>query len=756
MYTPVIFVVIVLFMRYFLEGTIDLVEDIVALTLDAIDLVAYHLKTGYLQFPGLSIVTLINLQLLPLGGFVAFLVYLTASHPRLALPTRQSLQDLLDQAVRKVQETEDRLLNAQCFTENLQARYDELESQNKRLQVENEQANAEKDSIRKDTAEHAKEIENLKTDLAVAESLNRRLERKRFIVQFSLQVAERNADRLKQAHNAAEDKASKLTEELEKAKKRAVTVRRVTKQLREDPDHTDCLKNAASQADRVDALQKALKTLQSDQDNNLRRQASETSALREALVEKEENHQALKKQVESLMNDTEDRQLEISQLEESLTAKEACLQQAQADILDFEDRQVKINQLEESLTVKEACLQQAQADILDLTEQVEGLNAAKDAAADLESVKLKRERNKIDQLHGEVVVLKESLIAKDACLQQAQADILDLTEQVEELNAAKGATGDLESVKMKSQRDEIDRLHGEVVALKAAYDSREAELMDASAAAMSVDNPADEIQPKEIANLQDNIKELQAALDQAHVNLSAARPVSDEMDLVSHECDHTRCQQRERQQDSNLAKVQAISSAQEKKISELERQVREQRFWTQGNPATIPASPASPASPGVMSQEAAKLRKAKADSLGRAGRDAEKKIKELEDSLRAKDMELNELTARIQREIQAATMRVENTIREKLAGARKVLEEMKTERDRCRANNSTLLQRIQEAGTALAECQRQRDQSVAEAGRLMGELRVVQGGAGASNTKKREIEKEEGDSRPPKINRPDV
>ena len=192
-----------------------------ALTFDAIDLVAYHIKTGYMQFSGLSIVTRISLQLLPLGGFVAFLVYLTASHPRLALPARQSLQDHLDEAVRKVQETEDRLLNAHRFTENLQARYDELESQNKRLQVENKQANAEKNSNTEEIAEHAKEIKNLETDLAVADSLNRRLERKRFTLQFSLQVAERNADQLKQARNAAEDKASKLTEELEKAKKRA-------------------------------------------------------------------------------------------------------------------------------------------------------------------------------------------------------------------------------------------------------------------------------------------------------------------------------------------------------------------------------------------------------------------------------------------------------------------------------------------------------------------------------------------------------
>lgn len=168
MYTPVIFVAIVLFMRYFFEGTIDLIGDIVALTLDAIDLVAYHFETGYLQFPGLSIVTLISLQLLPLGGFVAFLAYLTASYPPLALPTRQSLQDLLDEAVRKVQETGDRLLNAQRFTEDLQALYGELESQNKRLQVEKEQVNAEKDSVEKEIAEHARKIENLKTDLGVA------------------------------------------------------------------------------------------------------------------------------------------------------------------------------------------------------------------------------------------------------------------------------------------------------------------------------------------------------------------------------------------------------------------------------------------------------------------------------------------------------------------------------------------------------------------------------------------------------------
>ena len=119
-------------------------------------------------------------------------------------------------------------------------------------------------------------------------------------------------------------------------------------------------------------------------------------------------------------------------------------------------------------------------------------------------------------------------------------------------------------------------------------------------------------------------------------------------------------------------------------------------------------------------------------------------------------MEMKELTARLQREILAATTRVESTIQEKLAGARKFVEEMKTERDRCRANNSVLLQRVLEADTALAECQRQRDLSVAEAGRLMGELRVAQGDTGASNTKQREIAEGEGEAKPPKISRPDV
>lgn len=650
------FVAIVLFMRYLLEDTIDLVGDIVALTIDTTDFVAHQVSTGYTQFPWSSIITPISIQLLSVGGFVALLAYLTASRP--LLPTRQSLQDLLDEAVRKTQETEDKLLNSQRFTEKLQALYEDLLSQNKRLQVEKEQVIAEKDSTGKEIAESAKKIENLTTDLEVAESLNRRLERSRFTAQFSLQVAEKNADRLEQARKAADDKASKLTEELVKAEKLAVTAPRVTKQSREILDHTDCTKKAASLADQVDALQKALKTLQDDQDNYLRRQATETSALREALAEKEENHQALKKQVESLTIGINDRQVMISQLEESLAAKEACLQ-------------------------------------------------------------------------------------------QAQADILDLTEQVEELNAAKGVEADLESVKVKSQRDEIEQLNGEVVALKAAYDAREVELMDASAAAMIVDNAAVEIQSKEIADLQDNVRQLQAALDQAQVALSAARPEGEEMDLEVHECDHTRCQQRELEQDGNLAKLQATSLAQEKKISELARQVREQEFRMQGNQATTTASPEA------VSLEAAKLRKEKADNLARARRDSKKETKELEDSLRAKNLELKELASELQVEKLAAATRVESAIRERMAGAKKALEEMKVERDRSRTNNSSLLQRAVEAETALAECQGQRERSVAEAGRLMGQLVVVQGGAGASNSKKREMEEEEGDPRPSKISRPD-
>ncbi len=645
MFTPVIFVIIVLFMRYFLEGTIDLVGDIVALTLDTFDLVAYHVAKGYPQFPGSYIITPNSIQLLSLGGFVAYLMYLTASHPP-ALSTRQRLQDLLDEAVQTIQELEDRLLNLQRFTDNLQALYAKLQSQIKQLQADKEQLTAEKDSYGKTIAEHADKIKDLTTDLEVAESLNRHLERTRFTAQHSLQVAQRNADRSEQARKAADDKVFQLTEELDKEKQRAVTAQRVTEHV----NHTAVL------ADQVEALQKALNTLRDDQAHDLRKQATESSALREALADKEENHHALKKQVESLTVETNDRLARISQLEESLAAKEACLQ-------------------------------------------------------------------------------------------QAQADILDLSEQVEELKAAAGAAADLDRVEVKSQRDEISRLQWEVVELQAACDAREAALMDASAALMQVDNATVEIQSKEIADLKDNVKALQAALDQAQVALSAARPEGEEMDLEAHVCDHTQCQQRELEQDSSLAKLQAVTSAQEKKISELERQVREQEFRTLGGPASLTAQPEA------VAQEAAKVRKA--DNFARARRDP-KEIKELQDSLRAKDLQLKELASQLQGEKAAAATRIESATREKLAGAKKALEEMRGERDRSRANNAAFQQRALEAEVALAECQRQRERSVAEAGRLMGELRVLQGGAGASNTKKREVEEGEGVPRPSKVSRSDL
>lgn len=634
----------------------DLVGDIAALALDAFDFAAHHFNMWYPQFRS-SLITRISLQLLPLVGFVAFLAYLTISHAPLGLPTRRSVQDLLDEAARKIQEAADQLLDAQRFRDNLQSLYAELQLQSKQLEVDNEQAKAEIGNCKKMVAEHANRIETLTTALEAAESRSRQLERKRVTAQFSLQVAERNANRSEQARKAADDKASKLTEDLTQAEKRAVAAHRATKQLRVSSNHTDCVKKAAAQDEQVEALQKALKNLQDARAEDLQRQATESSALREALVEKEENHHALKKQVESLTVGINDRQLRISQLEESLAAKEACLQ-------------------------------------------------------------------------------------------QAQADILDLKEQVEELTSANGAAADLERVKVESQRVEIVRLNGEIVALRAAYDAREAELMDASAAPMQVDNAAVEIQSKEIADLKDTVEALQAALDQAQVALSAARPEGEEMDLEAHECDHTQCQRREFEQDSSLARLQATSTSQEKKILELERQVREQTFREQGDNATVATRSAG------ACEDASKPRKEKADNLARARQNPRKGIKELEDSLRAKDLELKELASQLQGEKLAAATRVESAIREKMAGVQKALAEMKTERDRSRGNNSLLQSRALEAETALAECLKQRERSVAEAGRLMGELRALQGGAGASNSKKRENE-DEGGPRPSKISRSD-
>ena len=693
---PLMFVAFVLQMRYLfwpmidLMGDIfDLVRDFGALSLDAMDLMAYLIETRrWSHFPGSSLITPTGIQLLSLGAFVAFLAYLTASHPAF-LPTRQSLQDLLDEAVRKIQETEDRLLDVQRFTDNLQAQYAELQSQNKRLQGQNERVNAENDRIRDDKNEHAAMVCALRDEIEAMESRENRLELSLRVARISLRDAERNADGLEQARKAADDKASRLTEELEKSRKRTVTARRVTKHSREEPDHTECVKSAAIQADQVDKLQKALEALQVDQQECLRRQASETSGLREALVDKEENHQALKQQVESLT-------------------------------VSNKDYQSRIDELEDSLAQKDASLQEAQAEILELSEQVEDHSAA--LKGQVESLTIS-----IDDCQSQISQLEESLAASKACEQQAQATILDLKEQVEELSAAKGAAADLESVKVKSQRDEMD-----------------------VSAAMMVDNPADGDQSKEIADLQVHVRQLQAALDQAQVALSAARPVGEEMDSVRHECDHSRCQQREVEQDGNLAKLQAISSAQEKKISELGRMVRELEFRLQGNSATATASPEA------VSQEAAKLRKEKADNLARGRRDPKKEIKELEESLRAKNLELKELASELQGEKRAAATRVESVIREKMAGAKKAVEELKGERDRSRANNVTLLKRAVDAEAALEECQRQRERSMAEAGRLMGELRVAQGGAGTENPKKRELEEGEEGLRPSKVSRSDL
>ena len=324
---------------------------------------------------------------------------------------------------------------------------------------------------------------------------------------------------------------------------------------------------------------------------------------------------------------------------------------------------------------------------------------------------------------------------------------------MEELTASNGKAAGLESVKVKSQRDEIERLTGEVVALKAAYESREMELMEASAGAMVVDIPEVEFRSKETANLQTQVQQLQEALDQARVDLSAARLVGEEMDLEAHECDHTRCRQRELEQDVNFAKIQGRSLAQEKQISELTQRNGELEFRLQNLRATT-----IPQIREVVNSEAIKDAKEKADYLARARRDA-KKMKEFEDSLRAKNLELKEVKGQLQVERVAAATRVEDTIRERMTAAQKAFEEIKLERDRCRTNNSSLFKRAAEAEKALTECQRQRDQSVAEAGRLMGELTGVQGGAGAANTKKREMEEEEHEGvedRPVKISRPDA
>lgn len=852
---PVGFVSIILFCRYYetfvglTEKTISFVEDIVALAFDATDLVVSPFRTGYTHSPWSNIIsTWTILQLLCLGCFVVVLIRLSKSHP---LPrTRQSLEDLLDEKSRKFRATEVNLLGWQSFGERMLASNKELQEQNNRLQREKEQVIAEKDHKEREIAHSEEKIEHLTIDLDVANHDKRRLEKSRFTAAFSLQVAEKNADRWEQAYKAADEKVCNLTQETIKAKKRAAIASTKAKQSHEAPDHTDCLKTAASLHDQVAAQQKALKSVQGDQDDRLRKQASEIRRLREGLVGKVENQKALHQQIEFLKAEIDKRETRFSLLQnslneygemvhdfqakirdlenstatqnasqqqtntpdltESLAAKDASLQKARAEIQGLEKsltakdsnlRQAQANNLslagsltaknndiqlvlahirtlEESLAAKDRNFQQAQAEIQGLKESLAGRPQVKaDTISGKEAEEVGKE-GKYQSLRKEIETLtvqindrqaklsraEASLVEKNTALQDAQTKIMDLQDQVNESNAAEGEAANPETAMNpetateERQRHEIERLNREVSTLKAAQDSREAEPMDGD---MEVDDDSIiERQSKEIADLQETIQGLRA-------DLAAARSEAEEMEVEAHECDHTGCQQREAEQDIKFAQVRGRSLILEKQVSTLAAQVREKDFQMQNlrasikasPPATTTASPDATAGPNraAMNMEIAKLRAANADNLARAKRESQR-AKQLEDNLRAKSLELKEVSQELESEKVAASTRVEGAIREKLVGANRAFDEMKAERDRCRANNADLLKRATEAEKALAESQRLRHQSGAETVRLAGEVAAVPGSVAAANPKKRELEEGEeeegGASRAPKIGRP--
>lgn len=687
-WVPIGFVAAVIFIRYCLELVIDGIEVIVDFTLDLIDLVIYVLTTKQLDFPwwnvpGLSHIISIAIQLLFLGVFVAFLAYLTASRRKDFLPTRQNLQDLLDRALQKDQEKENRLLILQRSADKFEGLYGAVQWQNKRLQAENEQLNRTKGSFEP-------KIAKLQDDLKNNRIRHRSLAQSFDSAQDSLRVAERNADRSEQARKAAENKALKLTEELVNAQRPVVPLPKVTNDSRKKSDHTKCIQSAARQADRVEALQKSLVDLQAVQQDSLRRHATEISALQQhtepdhteclnAAASQTCRADELQKEVLNLQGQQQGllqiRATETSTFQNAFTAEQQSRQvfQNQAALLtmSIQDHQSRLSQLEASLANKHASLIDAHAKIQDMSNQAVQLAATKAATTDLD---------KISQL-------ERDLEKKDLNLQEAQTKVMNLKDQVDEFQAA---------------------------------------------AAMTVDNPAVESQSKEIADLKAQVSGLQAALGQA-------QPVGKGKEVDRHQCDHSGCHQREVAQDSRAAKLQANIDFQVKRISDLEGRVREQEFNLQNTSGIGSSRAASVAVPPPRNE--------------RPGNSARKVIQELQDSLRRKDMELKDLAEQLRIDRLAATTRVEEGVREQVAAYKKAMEDMKEQRDRTRSNNSSLMQRNTHAETALTQLEGQRDDAVAETGRLTGELYRVVGGGNVSGPRKRGMDGEEEGQRPSKVGR---
>lgn len=761
MIIPLGFMAVVIIGRYYAE-VIDFVGNTVAMALDIAEVVIAPFSTEGTHSSSSSLTTTWSIiQLLLLVCLVVFLAILSARHT--PQPTRQSLQDLLDETSRKFRVTEGTLRDWQSYGENQLRSNKELREQIKRLEAEKAQVIAEKVSKDKEIAESAEKIEHLTIDLDEAKSINRRLDNSRYIARHSLQVATARADRCEQAWKAAEDQISMLMARLDKPKK------------------------------------------QDGSDNRVRQQATEIRALREDLAEKEKSHQARDQEIESMRTKFENSQarnrkqldelksfgsslgqaqaaveaLEISMATQKAAAQLAAkdLDGARARILELERsldttkeslRQTRAESQEskDSLAEKDSSLQDAQATIMDLNDQVAELRLANQHQDLVQRIQLQTRQLSDSQAKGQRD--EQALADKDASLRDSQEEVMNLKEQVEDLTAAKSQAANRAKVTKENHRREIEILSREIFTLTAGRNAQQAEQTDASANAMAVDDPVVEHLKTEVADHQERIKQLQTALDGAQTELRAAKANAGAMEAVDHRCDHTGCQQKESLQAAKFGKVHGDWMARGLRVATLEQQVQEQGLQIQNLRASTTTSPPvsntaspdtlTPASRSEMSMQIAKLRTDSADHLVRARRELRKAI-ELEGKLREKSLECKELAAQLAREKVAASTRIEGAIREKIVGAKRALEEMKVERDRSRATNSTLLTRAEKAEKALAECQMQREHPGEEAEKLVGEATAVQADASAANPRKRGMDSEEGEeewgaSRAAKVSKP--
>lgn len=780
----------------FVGDTVDMALDIAKAMLASFSTVDAHSSSSSLTTPS-SII-----QLLLLLCLVLVLAMLSARNK--PLPTRQSLQDLLDETSRKFRETEGTLRDWQSYGENQLRLNKELQKQNERLQSEKEQIIAEKVSKDKEIADSAEKIEHLTIDLDQARMSIHNLEKSRFTARFSLKVATEKAERWEQACGVAEDKLSKLKQRINKSKSQRA-------------------------ADHVDTLPKALEPVQNDPDDRFRQQSTQICALQQALDQQAasfkielDNRQAkldqLGKRLTDFGSELGEVEASVETLEKSkatentpaqqgpdtlaseklLADKDADLQAARAKIVELETLQATTNNslgqtearahsLETSLDTTNTSLQQTRAELQSSKESLAQKDSSlQDTQAEIMELKDQaeelRKQGTHHDLHQQIALLtrhvndrqakiqqaEQAVADKDTALRDSQEEVMNLKDQVEDLTAAHRQVrdrADKAAAKVQSQHHEILSLNQQLSDLAARH-ARQAAQMHASDNAMALDHPVVERLTKEIANHQEQIQRLQTALDGARTELSAAKSDADGMDVEDHHCDHSHCRRRELQQDSDLAKVQGDWMARGKKIAVLEKQARELNFQMQNLRASPTKSPqvsdtANPdtlatASRSEMNMQIAKLRTINADNLARADREV-KKAKGLVEKLRVKDLECKELTEQLQREKVAASTRIEDAIRERIGGAKKAFEEMKMERDRCRANNSTLLTRAEKAEKALAECQMQREHPEEENEKLAEEAPAVQADESAANPRKRGRETEEGEesgaSRPAKIGR---